>query len=143
MQEEKERVIENDRNVAYERDEYNREFGPLKVWRKNTLVPGLLTTRSFGDKEASLFGIISEPEIKFFEMKNVYKFVVVGSFGLWNFIENDECVKIIGEFYLRKDIHGGVNEIMKLVKSRWIEEKEDIIEDISIIVGFLKEGEIK
>ena len=142
-QEEKERIVENGGEVSYEKDEYNRDFGPLKIWKKNVLVPGLLTTRSFGDKEASLIGVISEPEIKYYEMKSEYKFFVVGSFGLWNFIESDECVKIIGEFYLKNDIHGGVNEIMKTVKSRWIEDKEDIIEDISIIVCFLKEEEIK
>ena len=141
IKEEKERIIENGGDVSYEKDEYNRDFGPLKIWKKNVLVPGLLTTRSFGDKEASLIGLISEPEIKYYEMKSEYKFFVVGSFGLWNFIESDECIKIIGEFYLKNDIHGGVNKIMKTVKSRWIEEKEDIIEDISIIVGFLKEEE--
>ena len=139
IEKEKERIIENGGEILYEKDEYNREFGPLKIWKKNHLVPGLLITRSFGDKEASLIGVISEPDIKYYEMKKEYKFIVVGSFGLWNFIESEECVKIIGKFYMENNIDGAVNEIIKIVKSRWIEEKEDIIEDISIIVGFLKE----
>ena len=138
---EKERIIENGGVIRYEKDEYDREFGPLKIWKKNLLVPGLITTRNFGDKEASLIGVISEPDIKFFEMKKEYKFFVVGSFGLWSFLDSEECVKTIGKFYLKNDIDGAVNEIMKSVKSRWIEEKEEIIEDISIIVGFLEENE--
>ena len=142
IEKEKERIIENGGDILYEKDEYNREFGPLKVWKKNILVPGLLITRSFGDKEANFIGVISEPEIRYFEMKNEYKFVVIGSFGLWNFIKSEECVKIIGEYYLKNDIHGGVKEIMKIVKSRWIEDKENIIEDISIILGFFKENKI-
>ena len=141
IEKEKERIIENGGEVLYEKDEYGRNFGPLKIWKKNCLVPGLLTTRSFGDKEANIIGVISEPDIKYYKMKKEYKFIVVGSFGLWNYIDSKECVDIIGKFYLGNNIDGAVNEIMKIVKYRWIEEKEDIIEDISIIVGFFKEYE--
>lgn len=136
---EKKRIIENGGDVLYEKDEYNREFGPLKVWQKNILVPGLMITRSFGDKEGSSIGVISEPIIQYFEMKDEYKFIVIGSYGLWSFINSEECIKIIGKYYLKNNVHGAVKQIIELVKSRWIEDKEDIIEDISIIIGFMKE----
>ena len=139
IKEEKERILENGGDIFCEKDEYNREFGPLKIWKKNCLLPGLLTTRSFGDKEGRLIGVISEPELQYFEMKNDYKFVVIGSKGLWDVISNEECVKIIGIFYLKNDIHGAVNQIINIAKSRWIEEHEEIFEDISIIIGFIKE----
>ena len=142
LEKEKKRIIENGGDVFYEKDEYNREFGPLKIWKKNILVPGLLTTRSFGDKEGSLIGVISEPIIQFCEIKDEFKFIVVGSYGLWSFINNEECIKIIGKYYLCNDIHGATKEIIEIVKSRWIEEKEDILEDISIIIGFMKENKI-
>lgn len=139
IEEEKERIIENGGDIFCEKDEYNREFGPLKIWKKNCLLPGLLTTRSLGDKEGRLIGVISEPELQYFEMKNDYKFVVIGSKGLWDVISNEECVKLIGIFYLKNDIHGAVNQIINIAKSRWIEEHEEIFEDISIIIGFIKE----
>ena len=142
LEKEKKRIIENGGDVLYEKDEYNREFGPLKIWKKNILVPGLLITRSFGDKEGSLIGVISEPIIQFCEIKDEFKFIVVGSYGLWSFINNEECIKIIGKYYLCNDIHGATKEIIEIVKSRWIEEKEDILEDISIIIGFMKENKI-
>ena len=142
LEKEKKRIIENGGDVFYEKDEYNREFGPLKIWKKNILVPGLLTTRSFGDKEGSLIGVISEPILQFCEIKDEFKFIVVGSYGLWSFINNEECIKIIGKYYLCNDIHGATKEIIEIVKSRWIEEKEDILEDISIIIGFMKENKI-
>ena len=139
IQNEKERIINNGGYVLYEKDEYDREYGPLKVWKKNSLLPGLLPTRTFGDKESSSIGIISEPEIQYFEMKDNFKFIVVGSNGLWSFISSEECVQIISKFYLEDDVHSAVNTIMNIVKSRWIDQKEEIIEDISIIVGFFKE----
>ena len=139
IQNEKERIINNGGYVLYEKDEYDREYGPLKVWKKNSLLPGLLPTRTFGDKESSSIGIISEPEIQYFEMKDNFKFIVVGSNGLWSFISSEECVQIISKFYIKDDVHGAVNTIMNIAKSRWIDQKEEIIEDISIIVGFFKE----
>lgn len=139
IQNEKERIINNGGYVLYEKDEYDREYGPLKVWKKDSLLPGLLPTRTFGDKESSSIGIISEPEIQYFEMKDNFKFIVVGSNGLWSIISCEECVQIISKYYLENDIHDAVNKIMNIAKSRWIEQKEEINEDISIIVGFLKE----
>ena len=136
---EKERIINNGGYVLYEKDEYDREYGPLKVWKKDSLLPGLLPTRTFGDKESSSIGIISEPEIQYFEMKDNFKFIVVGSNGLWSFISSEECVQIISKYYLKDDVHGAVNTIMNIAKSRWIDQKDEIIEDISIIVGFFKE----
>jgi serine/threonine protein phosphatase PrpC len=139
IQNEKERIINNGGYVLYEKDEYNREYGPLKVWKKDSLLPGLLPTRTFGDKESSSIGIISEPEIQFFEMKDNFKFIVVGSNGFWSFISSEECIQIISKYYLEDDIHGAVNTVMNIAKSRWIEQKEEIIEDISIIISFFKE----
>ena len=139
IQNEKERIINNGGYVLYEKDEYDREYGPLKVWKKDSLLPGLLPTRTFGDKESSSIGIISEPEIQYFEMKDNFKFIVVGSNGLWSIISCEEWVQIISKYYLENDIHDAVNKIMNIAKSRWIEQKEEINEDISIIVGFLKE----
>ena len=36
IEKEKERIIENGGEVLYEKDEYNREFGPLKIWKKKS-----------------------------------------------------------------------------------------------------------
>ena len=137
--EEKERVINNGGVIFCEKDEFNRDYGPLKIWKKKYLSPGLLTTRSFGDKEGRTIGVISEPAVQFIEMKSEYKFIVIGSRGLWDVISEEECVEIIGFFYLRGDISGALNHITKIAKSRWIEEREFIYEDISVIIGFMKE----
>ncbi len=37
------------------------QLGPLRVWVKNGILPGLAMTRSFGDAIASSIGVISEP----------------------------------------------------------------------------------
>ena len=65
-----------------------------------------------------------------------YKFIIIGSYGFWNFINTIECVEIVGKYYLENDINGAINKIMELSKSRWIEERGEIMEDISVILSF-------
>ena len=141
MEKERERIIEKGGEIFKEKDEFGREFGPLKIWRKNDSFHGLMTTRGIGDKEANIIGLISEPEIQYFQIKDEYKFVVVGSYGFWNFINTSECVEIIGKYYLEKDINRAINEIMELSKSRWMDDRGEIMEDISVIIGFLEEND--
>ena len=136
---EKERIIENGGKIYREKDQYDREFGPKKLKKENSFLPGLLITRSLGDKEAGSIGVISEPDVQYIEMKNEYKFIVIGSKGFWEFISNEECAKIIGIYYLKNDISGALTHIINIAKSRWIEEHEAIFEDISVIIGFIKE----
>ena len=136
LEKEKERIIEKGGEISKEKDEFGREFGPLKIWGKTDLFQGLMNTRGFGYKEANLIGLISEPEIQYFEMIEEYKFIIIGSYGFWNFINTNECVEIVGKYYLENDINMAINKIMELSKSRWIEERGEIMEDISVILSF-------
>ena len=136
LEKEKERIIKKGGEIFKEKDEFGREFGPLKIWGKTDLFQGLMNTRGFGYKEANLIGLISEPEIQYFEMIEEYKFIIIGSYGFWNFINTNECVEIVGKYYLENDINMAINKIMELSKSRWIEERGEIMEDISVILSF-------
>ena len=136
LEKEKERIIKKGGEIFKEKDEFGREFGPLKIWGKTDLFQGLMNTRGFGYKETNLIGLISEPEIQYFEMIEEYKFIIIGSYGFWNFINTNECVEMVGKYYLENDINGAINKIMELSKSRWIEERGEIMEDISVILSF-------
>lgn len=41
----------------------SQKHGPLRVWKKREELPGLMMTRSFGDKIGHMIGIICTPEI--------------------------------------------------------------------------------
>ena len=73
-------------------------MGPLRVY------PGRLsTTRTFGDVEAkdpktdgNPNVVICEPEITSFSITE-HNFIIMGSDGLWDRIENKECLRIAKE----------------------------------------------
>jgi len=61
----------------------------------NENIPGLAMSRSFGDHAAAEVGVISEPEILEMNLIEDDKFIVIASDGVWEFLSNDEVVRII------------------------------------------------
>ena len=56
-------------------------------------------SRSFGDYVASSVGVICIPEIIDFELANDDKFVIIASDGIWEFLSNEDVVKIVIPYY--------------------------------------------
>ena len=132
------RIIKMGGRIETYKDNENNCFGPNRVWLKNEDSPGLAMSRSFGDEVAHSIGVISEPEIieNYFLVED--KFVIVGSDGLWEFISSDEVVNIVKDFYLKNDIQGAFETLFKESTKRWLIE-EGVIDDITILIAFLKE----
>ena len=113
-------------------------FGPQKIFLKNSEIPGLTISRSFGDSIAHNIGVISEPEIFRYNYKGNEKFIVIGTEGIWKYIDSEECVDILNEFYEKNlDAVGGLNMLVKEAFKRWKNE-EGYVEDITAIVLFFE-----
>ena len=108
----------------------------MRIWKKDGGNIGLALTRSFGDEIMSKIGVSCEPEIREFILGKDFKFIVLGTDGLWEFISNQECVDIVKEFYEKDDIQGATNYLYKEASKRWIIE-QDVVDDITIILIFL------
>ena len=134
---EKERILKNGGQIEPYTDDKGKYFGPNRVWVKNKNMPGLAMSRSFGDKIAHSVGVIPEPEIIEYSLLEEDKFIILASDGIWEFISNDECVNLVKDFYNKKDINGAINILYKESCERWI-NKEEIIDDITMIIVFLK-----
>ena len=111
------------------------EFGPQRIWVKNEEVPGLAMTRSFGDRVAASVGCISLPEIKEFDFDEGDKFLILASDGIWEFIESEECINIIGKYYNNNNIEECCKFLYAESKKRWLKE-EEVIDDITLILVF-------
>ena len=131
--EEAERILKVGGRIHPMRDEDGEFIGPLRVYMKDKEMPGLAMTRSFGDYFGSTAGTISEPEVTEHIFKEEDKFIIIASDGLYEFIESEEVVKFVGEFYKNNDIVGCCEF---LYKESWLDEEEDTIDDITIIVVF-------
>ena len=114
-------------------------IGTQRVYMKDKDMPGLTITGSFGDYFGSTAGVISEPEVTEYYLKEEDKFMVLASHGLFEFMESQEVVEIIKEYYEKNDIVGCCEYLYKESTLKWLREKEDTIDDITIILVFFED----
>ena len=117
-------------------DEDKKYVGPQRVWNEGEELPGLAMSRSFGDNLAKKVGVCCEPEVKIFPYNKEDKFIVIASDGLWEYVNNEEVVEIVGKYHEKNDCDGAVSELYELSRERWV-KYDDYIDDISIIIVFL------
>ena len=134
---EEERILKNGGRIEQFKDEEGNYLGPKRVWLKDEDAPGLAMSRSFGDGVAHSAGVISEPEITEYSFLHEDKFIILASDGIWEFISSDECVNLVKDFYIKKDIIGALNFMYKEASKRWIIE-EEVIDDITLIIIFFE-----
>jgi len=63
-------------------------IGAPRIWHPTKNFPGLMTSRSFGDKYAHGLGVSFKPKVTVRKIHESDRFIVIGSDGLWEFIEN-------------------------------------------------------
>ena len=133
------RIINNGGVIKQYYHDKNKEYiGPKRVFLNNIEIPGLPMSRSIGDSIAHNIGVISEPEIFKFNYKGNEKFIIVASDGIWKYIDSEECVNIMKEYYENNmDAIGGLNTLVKEAFKRWKNE-EEIVDDITVIVVFFE-----
>ena len=135
---EQKRIIESGGVVekAYFSDDEDVEnSGPYRVWAKGEDYPGLAMSRSIGDMDAKKVGVIPNPQIVEYIINKSSKYFVMGSDGIWEFISNEDCMKISNQFFIRNDSFGLCKELSKKATELW--DINDIIrDDITVVVGF-------
>ena len=135
---EKKRIMESGGVVekAYFSDDEDVEnSGPYRVWAKGEDYPGLAMSRSIGDMDAKKVGVIPNPQIVEYVINKSSKYFVMGSDGIWEFISNEDCMKISNQFFIRNDSFGLCKELSKKATELW--DINDIIrDDITVVVGF-------
>lgn len=100
-------------------DESGNPAGPARVWIKDQNIPGLAMSRSIGDAVAASVGVIAEPEIIEYELTSQDKFLVIGSDGVFEFLKNEEIVKLIIPFWRNRDPQGACKIIVSSAEYRW------------------------
>ena len=121
---------------------YNKKkkeyYGPERIWLKNSDIPGLSMSRSFGDNLAHTVGVNNIPDVKMFDYTGGEKFIVIASESVWQYIDSDECVRIIKDYYEKNmDAVGALNSLVTEAIKRWKKE-ENKIEDITAVVIFFE-----
>jgi serine/threonine protein phosphatase PrpC len=108
----------NGRVESYQ-DENGNPVGPARVWLKDQDLPGLAMSRSLGDAVAASVGVIPEPEILEFLLTAEDKFIVIGSDGVFEFLSNEEVVKIVVPHWKIRDAEGSCEALWREANLRW------------------------
>ena len=135
LKEEKDRIYKRGGIVEKIRDQYGQEIGPYRVWNKYREYPGLAMSRSIGDFSGKNLGIIPDPQIIETNFGININYIVICSDGVWEFLDNDDVMKIGNKFYKENNPRGFCEEVVEYSTKCW--RKEDVvIDDITILAVF-------
>lgn len=135
-EDEKERILNCGGRVEAYQDEEGNPMGPSRVWLLNEDIPGLAMSRSIGDLVAVSAGVTCEPEMIEQDLTPKDKFMVLGSDGIFEFLTNEEVVKIVVPFWKEWNVQGACDQLAREAHKKWITE-EEVIDDITCVIVFL------
>jgi len=102
----------------------SKPVGPVRIWRKNGDLPGLMMSRSFGDAEGHKVGVICEPDV-WVGKRNQISAVFAGSDGASERVTPREIGAIISKNI--NSMGSSHYEIAKLASKRWISVRNLLI----------------
>ena len=135
LPEEKKRIYSLGGIVDQMLDGKGKRNGPFRVWAGKQNYPGLAMSRSIGDLKGKSCGLISEPEIIEYELNENSKYMIICSDGVWEFLSNEDVMRIGIKYYIDNDINGFANDIIKTSQYWW--KREDIVmDDITAVIVY-------
>ena len=134
---EAERILRHGGEIEQIQNEKGEYEGPFRIFKKNEEGPGLAMSRSFGDVVGSMLGIVAEPEVTEYILKDEDKVIILASDGLYEYVSNEEITEKVSNFIDKNDANLIVDELYKLSYARW-KARECGIDDITIICIILK-----
>ena len=132
---EKERIIKKGGILSRLINSEHKEFGPLRIFLKGTLLPGLSMSRSFGDKLYKDIGVIVDPLIKEYNLNKDVKYILIASDGIWEFLSNEQIMNIANKYYEMNDPDNLCQNLIGISTELW-EKNYRNIDDITLIIIF-------
>lgn len=95
-------------------------------------------SRSFGDKIGQQIGVNSTPEIMEWYLSEEDKFIILASDGVWEYLESEDVVFIIKEYYIKGQIKEAAEKIVIEANKKW-KLNNNSIDDISLILIYFED----
>ena len=92
-------------------------------------------SRCIGDIDSKKIGIIPNPEIIEYNINDKTKYMIIGSDGIWEFMDNEEVMEIANEYYLDNDVKGLCKCLYETSVDYW-NEADYYLDDITAIAVF-------
>lgn len=108
---------------------------PHRVFLNGKMYPGLAMTRSIGDTVGVAAGVTSTPDVKVLKVQKDWRFILLCSDGIWQFISSQEAVDIVGRFAV-SDVQKAAESLASEAWNRWIHEEGNVVDDITVICSW-------
>lgn len=109
---------------------------PYRLFLKGREFPGISMSRAIGDSIAQTVGLICDPSVICIDLKDEDEFILICSDGVWEFIDDQEAVELF--LYSGKNVKQYADRLATLSWSRWIHNEVDMVDDITVVVCYLK-----
>jgi len=113
------RILREGGRIEAYQDEEGNPLGPARVWLQDQDIPGLAMSRSMGDAVAASVGVFADPEILEFALTPEDRFLVCASDGVFEFLSNEDIVKIVVPFWKENDVQGACDAVAQEARTRW------------------------
>jgi len=111
---------------------------PYRVFLSGKMYPGLAMTRSIGDTVGTTAGVTSTPEIRAVEVQKDWRFMLLCSDGIWEFINTQEAVDIVAR-HSSSDVQKAAESLASEAWNRWIREEGNVVDDITVIAAWFND----
>jgi len=111
---------------------------PYRVFLKGKMYPGLSMTRSIGDTAGQKAGVSCDPDVTSRKVQKDWRFMLLCSDGIWEFINSQEAVEIVGKF-APSEAQKAAESLASEAWNRWIQEEGNVVDDITVIVTHFDE----
>jgi len=111
---------------------------PYRVFLPGKMYPGLAMTRALGDTVGTIAGVTSVPEVSAFKVKNNWRFMLLCSDGVWEFMTSQEAVDVVSKFSA-SDAQKAAETLAAEAWTRWIQEEGNVVDDITVICAWFND----
>jgi len=116
-------------------------FRPARVYESETerwRGPGLTMSRVLGDTDAEKCGLLSTPEVQVHQIAPEDCFLIIGSDGIWEFIDDAEAVSIVSNAHKHgKSASQASSTLILRAALRWAQNEGGYRDDITATVVYL------
>jgi len=114
--------------------------GPFRVFKRGTSAPGLAMSRSLGDLEAELVGVIPDADCHSRRLRHGDALLIIASDGLWEVFKSQEAVEWVVAYMKderRMAVMPVTQALVEEAQMRWtrLDDDEDIVvDDTSVLL---------
>jgi serine/threonine protein phosphatase PrpC len=108
---------------------------PSRVFKIGKSFPGIAMSRAIGDLIAQTVGVSHIPDVTELDLTPADEFVIVCSDGVWEFISSQDAVEEVAK---HTDPKTAAEALAKCAWDEWVKNEGDVVDDITVIVVFLK-----